>query len=242
MYAYLREHPMLSAPNSKELHFFDNEEIDWNYPNYEVLHKCFPDRDDERSRFEITPIYSYWKPSLLRIRRYNRDAKLIFLFRDPADRALSHWKMEVSRSAETLSFGEAVRIGRRRLLDCSATARDRRVYSYVERGFYSGQVGRALALFPRDQLLFLDSAKLFSNHVTTLEQITQFLGISSFGLVPVKHENAGSNLDLPNQLDHTDLRFIASLMRHDLEVFSELSGLDISDWATVRLCGSGYTS
>ena len=43
-----------------------------------------------------------------RIQSYNPGIKLIFLFRDPIERAWSNWKMEIVRGRETLPFTAAI--------------------------------------------------------------------------------------------------------------------------------------
>ena len=35
LHSYLQSHPGLFLPDTKELHFFNNENIDWAKPNYE---------------------------------------------------------------------------------------------------------------------------------------------------------------------------------------------------------------
>ncbi len=157
LYAHFCEHPALSPPIQKELHFFDDETNAWAVPDYRALDAFFPPDDGDRLRFDITPIYSFWPPSMQRIRDYNPAAKLIFLFRDPFDRAWSQWCMEYARGDETLPFAEAIRGGRSRLDGLAPLARERRVYPYIERGRYSEQIRRALTHFPREQLLFLRS-------------------------------------------------------------------------------------
>ncbi|MGP3699493.1 hypothetical protein [Rhodobacter sp. NSM] len=71
---------------------------------------------------------------------------LILPLRDPVERAHSHWRMEVARGNESLSFSEAIREGRARV------ARNGRVFTYVERGFYGAQLERLETCFPREQV------------------------------------------------------------------------------------------
>ena len=187
LYSHFCEHPALSPPTRKELHFFDDESRDWEAADYSDFDALFNDDDRDRLRFDITPIYCFWPPTILRIRAYNPAAKLIFLFRDPFERAWSQWCMEFARNDESLSFAEAIRQGRARLRGISPVAKEWRVYSYVERGLYSEQSRRALAHFPRNQLLFLRSRDLWNDHVGTLARISYFLGVPPFPDTGPKH-------------------------------------------------------
>jgi len=235
LHAYLCQHPALSAPSQKELHFFDNEANDWASPDYKPLQSFFPSDDGARLRFEVTPIYLFWPRAIERVRAYNPTAKLVFLFRDPFERALSQWCMEYERGDETLSFAEAIREGRRRMEGLPPFADERRVFAYVERGLYGEQVRRALTHFPREQLLFLRSEDLRDDHVATLARISTFAGLPPFPNLGVKREHprpaASSLLSRPTDDDRA---LIADLVRDDLRDFAGLTGLDISNWPTIR--------
>ncbi len=234
LYGHFCEHPALSPPSLKEIHFFDDESRDWTSPDYVALDSFFSSDDGERLRFEITPIYTFWPPSIERIRVYNPAARLIFLFRDPFDRAWSQWRMEYARGDEPLPFAEAIREGRRRMDGLSAFAPERRVHSYIERGLYSEQVRRALAHFPREQLLFLRSEDLRDDHTATLARIAAFLGVSPFPDSGPKRERPGASADFPATPTEADREIVVRLVREDLREFKALTGLDISGWSTMK--------
>lgn len=229
LFAYFRSHPGLSHPATKELHFFDDERRDWGNPSYRRLESAFSRFDGNRLRYEMTPITAFWPGALERLADYNPAARLIFLLRDPVERAFSHWRMERDRGLEPLPFASAIRVGRARL----ASGEDGlRRYSYVERGFYARQAERALALFPRDQVLFLRSEDLAADHDPTLARIARFLGIAPFPRGPVQRENRGT-LPAPGPTE-ADREWIAHCLRDDLPRLPALTGLDISDWPTMR--------
>jgi hypothetical protein len=234
LFAYFSEHPSLSPPCRKELHFFDEESRDWSAPDYSILDSFFPSDDGEKLRFDMTPIYGFWPPSIGRIHAYNPMARLIFLFRDPFSRAWSQWCMEYARGNETLPFAEAIRAGRSRIADTPPLAPDRRIYSYVERGLYAEQVRRALELFPREQILFLRSQDLLDHRKATLAHIAEFLNISPFPETGPKHESPQP--DIPSALNarSEDRAFLADIFRDDIRAFAQLTGLDVSDWTPMK--------
>jgi hypothetical protein len=231
--AHLREHPELSPPCRKEVHFFDDENSDWANPDYLTLDSYFMKEDGERQRFDVTPIYCFWPPSMERIRAYNPAAKLIFLFRDPFERAWSQWQMEYARSDETLPFAVAIREGRRRLDAVPLLARERRIYSYIERGFYAEQVLRVQSYFARDQLLFVRSQDLYCDHVGTLKHIANFLSIGEFPNTGPKRENVRPEMFRNSAPDRGDKAYVAELLGENVRAFSALTGLDVSGWPTV---------
>ncbi|MGH6848870.1 MAG: sulfotransferase [Methylocella sp.] len=234
LHAYFREHPALSPPSRQGVHFFDEEARDWAAPDYTALDSLFATDDGDRLRFDITPIYIFWPRSIERIRAYNPSAKLIFLFRDPFERAWSQWCMEYARGDEKLPFAEAIRTGRSRLESLPPLARERRVYTYIERGLYAEQVRRVLAIFPRGQLLFLRSRDFLGDHVEVLNRISSFLGVASFPDTGPKRERQRPRVSFPSCPTEEDRAFAASLVRNDVREFSALTGLKVSDWPTMR--------
>jgi arylsulfatase A-like enzyme len=235
LYAHFCEHPALAPPSRKEMHFFDDETQDWAAPDYAAFEAFFSDEGDDRKRFDVTPIYMFWPPSIARIHAYNPDAKLIFLFRDPFERAWSQWCMEYARGDETLPFAEAIREGRKRMDGLPPLARERRVYTYVERGLYAEQIRRALKYFPPEQLLFLRSQDLLEDHAATLARIAALLDIVAFHENGPKREHPRPNAPLPSVPTEADRALIAGLVRDDVREFSSLTGLDVSDWPTMRV-------
>jgi hypothetical protein len=230
LFEYLRKHPQLSAPSRKELHYFDNEAIDWRLPNYEQIDQFFR---HPGIRFEATPIYLFWPNALERIMSYHAQIRLILLFRDPIDRAYSQWCMEFARGDETLSFHDAIRSGRERLRSEDRRSKAYRHWTYVERGFYGRQVADLLDLVPREQALFLRSDDLELEPRKTLDRITSFLSIDEFDAVLPHRFNQRRHVTYPDLLRETDIAFLRNLFRQDTELFADLSGLDVSSWRTL---------
>lgn len=229
LFHHLRGHPALSAPLVKELHFFDEESRDWGTPRYEDLHARFSDDDGDRLRFDCTPIYIFWPPSLARIFDYNPHAKLIVLFREPFERAYSHWCMEFARGWETIPFAEAIRAERKRMDQLLPLAQERRVYSYIERGRYGEQVERANMLFPRRQLLFLRSEDFARDCIGTLTRVTEFLEIDPFPEGAHIRANVRSSHNWPGVPNSYDRAFVRSELEEQMASFLNQTGLSWED-------------
>ena len=120
----------------KEVHFFDTEEnFTESPPDYSNYHAWFSPLLSHRVLGEATPIYMYWNQAPNRMHAYNPDMKIVIMLRCPIQRAFSHWNMERTRGNETLSFWEALMHEKARL--DLALPNQQRVYSYVDRGFYT---------------------------------------------------------------------------------------------------------
>lgn len=230
LFEYLRELPGIQMPAVKEAHFFDDEEnVDWSAPDYRPYHALF--EADGRLWGEATPIYLYWPNSLERIAHYNPAMKLILLFRDPIERAWSHWKMEYAKRKEAHPFAWCIREGRARLATTDPAAPGHhRVFSYVERGFYGRQAERLLALFPRAQSLLLHSESLNADPTATLGRICTFLDIPLPGEIAPRTVHPARSIAYPSRLTDEDRTLLAGLYRPDLARFEHITGLDTSLW------------
>jgi hypothetical protein len=234
LFYYLRKVPGIQMPVGKELHFFDNEtDIDWSEPDYEQYHEHFVATGDA-CRGEATPIYIYWPNSLERLKRYNAGIKLIFLFRDPVERAWSGWKMEYARGAETEPFAWCIREGRARVTDHAAPG-FHRVYSYVERGFYGEQIERVFRLFDRQQVLILRSDDLRDHPDATIRGVCRFLGVAE-PAAPVFHRTVhpSQERDYGDTLTADDVGYLRDLYRRDLADFQQQTGITVARWSSER--------
>ncbi len=199
----------------KEPHFFDNESFfKISPPPYNLYHRMFPDPKDAKIIGECTPIYMYWQPAAERIYNYNPNMKLIFILRNPIERAFSHYIMMKNKGVESLSFSEVIRL------------EGLRKSSYIDRGYYSKQIKRLLLFFPKKQMLFFKTEDLINNHQATLLKVFKFLDIKeNYNVKPeiVFEQKYGEmNID--------DRRFLCEKFSKDINTLEELLGRDCSSW------------
>ncbi len=230
LFEYLREVPGLHLPDVKEAHFFDDEDQNWDRPDEAAYHALFPDRPGLWG--EATPIYLYWPNAIERIARYNPAMRMILIFRDPVERAWSHWKMEYAKRKEREPFAWCIREGRARLTPGDPQAPGHhRVVSYVERGYYGAQVERLLRSFPRNQCLFLRSEDLRSDPAGTIASICDFLGVVEPGeLLPRSAHEARTDIAYPSRLTGADRALLERLYLEDMARFEVLTGIDTAAW------------
>lgn len=174
---YLRRHHQLQLASTKEVHFFDTDDFFSDpQPDYAWYHSHFNNTSSTTLSGESTPIYMYWQAAAERIYRYNPSMKIILLLRNPIDRAYSHWNMELQRNAENLSFYEALVSESSRC--ASSDGKQHRVYSYVDRGFYTRQIARLCSYFPDSNIHITKSEFLLHQPRECLHAICSFLGIA----------------------------------------------------------------
>lgn len=228
--ALLRRHPGVQMSKRKEVHYFDNEELDWSQPDPTLLHDQFDWTHPALLRGEATPIYLYWPRSIERLRAYNPDARLIVALRHPVFRAYSHWRMEITRNAETLSFSDAIRIGRNRVAASPNGAH--KVFSYVERGYYDEQLTRLFSHFPRDQVYVFRTDNLWRCPTPTLAAIEEFLGLETRPRSATMQSYVVPLTSRPAPpIEPTDKALLESLFLPQLAAINALTGIDVADWA-----------
>jgi hypothetical protein len=83
------------------------------------------------------------------------EVKLIFLLREPADRAFSNWRWSRMNGLETLGFAEAIRAEPARESSYSPELKYSRPFSYYSRGLYRRMLDPYWKLFRRDKVLCL---------------------------------------------------------------------------------------
>ena len=158
----VRQHPdvVRVGGSGKELHYFDqfwNGEVADDF--IERYHEYFP-RPEGKKTGEWTPRYmhDYWSLPLLR--QAAPEARILVTLRDPVDRFRSGLGREL-RMAD--------RDGREVELNELADA--------MNRGYYSEQIRRLFAIFPRDQVLMLQLERCRDEPEAELRRTWDFLGL-----------------------------------------------------------------
>lgn len=168
------------TPPTKEIHFFNgfwDRGAGWYRAHFER-------RTSADLQVDASPSYMIHPEVAVRIRAVNPAAKLVFLLRDPAERARSHFQHNVRAGCEPLDFAAAIAAEEGRIaadlaaatLDPGHVARQLALYGYRSRGVYAGFLEPFHRVFPAGQLLVLDSAKLFRNDPDELDLLSSFLG------------------------------------------------------------------
>jgi hypothetical protein len=188
---FLEAHPDVCVAPAKELHVFDDPalfQLDWGSDEAaERLRPAFPNYAGQARVGEASPTTMYLPGVAERVRRYNPRMKLVFLLREPAERAVSHYAHSRRHRAERLPFPLALLLERRRL------RRDRndfgwesslRWHSYTDRGQYARQIREMASHFSRDQMLFLRTEELAQEHDECLRRVFRFLEVDVPGRLP----------------------------------------------------------
>lgn len=190
--AALAGHPGVVPPHrGKGTHFFDE-----NYCKGERWFRGhYPTRAQLTARSlllgapvitgEASPYYAFHPAGFARIAQHLPTARLLFILRDPTERAYSHWRYERRRGFETLDLHEALNQEEQRLAgeedrllaDPAYSSWAHRHYSYLARGRYAEQLDRCRLHFSPDQVLLVRFDDLVDRGAATFTTICRFLGL-----------------------------------------------------------------
>lgn len=113
-----------------------------------------------------------------RIGRDLPDAKLLFVLREPAARALSNYRWSVQNGMETETFATALDLEPRREASLEPRLRYARPHAYFARGLYAQQLRPYLAVAPRERVMVLRFEDLLAHPGPTAARVHEFLGVT----------------------------------------------------------------
>ncbi|NEZ67150.1 sulfotransferase [Leptolyngbyaceae cyanobacterium CCMR0082] len=184
LHYYLRQHPQIFMPFSKEPKFFalEGEEINFQNPdkginlysinNLEDYQKLFEDVTDEIAIGEASPIYLYSEKAADRIKHYIPDVKMIVILRHPVDRAFSCYTHLKREDYEPLSFEEGLKAEPSRIANNWS-----HLWHYQTAGYYHAQLKPYFERFDEKQFKIYLFEDLCRDSLGILRDIFEFLGV-----------------------------------------------------------------
>jgi len=168
LYEYLAAHPDVFMSTEKEPWFFHGEKyekgLDWYSETF------FDGYDGEEAIGEVTPVYFAHDTATKRIAGDIPDPRVVFLLRDPAERAWSEywWRIEEGMLTPSTSFGEFIRSGANSF-----------GIGLIEIGMYHRHLQRWENAFGRGRMHVLLTQDLATDRPSTLQSLFRFLGVEA---------------------------------------------------------------
>jgi hypothetical protein len=162
LHEYLALHPDVAMSRQKELHVFAEpnwrSRLDW----YERQFAAGVARGESSPSYSMDP----WIAGVPeRIHELLPDVKLLYLVRDPVERAVAQWVEFYSLYEEHRPFEEAV-----------AEPEDP-ANPYLAASRYASQLERYLEHFPQERILVLDQRELLEDRRAALGSVFSFLAV-----------------------------------------------------------------
>jgi len=164
LYENLQKHPGIRFPAGKEIHFWD-----MHYENgIEWYKSLFAQADTEIKNGEITPAYAIMpKEKIKELHGNFPDVRLIYILRDPIERAWSSALMALVRAEMKI-----------------AEASDQWFIDHfnsqgsLQRSDYESCIANWLGFYPKQQLLIMDFGRIKASPLAFLKQCAEHIGVT----------------------------------------------------------------
>ncbi|MBU6275957.1 MAG: sulfotransferase [Planctomycetes bacterium] len=214
LYEVLRQHPEVRFPGVKEVHFWDQQRhlgLDW----YRGLFAG----DDPRRAGEITPAYAILPAAVIaEVHAAFPDVRLIYLIRNPIQRAWSSAKMAVGRAE--MRVDEA---SDRWFCDHFRSA------GSLARGDYETCLRSWLAHYPASQLLVLRYEAIAADPEGVAAACCDHLGIARFAVPPAELRQRVFG-GAPERLRESLWPELLSIYGARIESLARFLGIDLREW------------
>ena len=180
LYHYLSEHPQVEMSSQKEPDYFSDKAINEqgmyytkNRVNSLAKYESLFVQKESVVYGEASVSYLFYENVAEDIKKYNPNAKIIIMLRNPIERAFSHYLMDYRLGLISDSFEN--------VLAKKSKHKNAHLFyqQYIEVSKYSKQIQRYLDFFEKDSILFIDYEDLKINVSKTVDQVYNFLHIST---------------------------------------------------------------
>ena len=180
LYHYLSEHPQVEMSSQKEPDYFSYKAINEQGMYYAKNRVDTLDKYESLFEQKESVVYGEGSVSYLfydnvaeDIKKYNPNAKIIIMLRNPIERAFSHYLMDYRLGLVSDSFEN--------IITKKSKHKNAHLFyqQYIEVSKYTKQIQRYLNFFEKENILFIDYEDFKNNVSKTVDQVYDFLNIST---------------------------------------------------------------
>ena len=208
LYYALIQHPQIIPGKTKEMFYYGvtpaYKKGNLYYKQHfgTVLYKTFRQLSTRKKMLTLDASTNTFdsKEAPSRILKDNPDAKIIFIFRNPVERAFSHYKMACKMGWESADFETALKLEESRISDGTKHPLSDPEHNYAyqrlgyrSRGMYAERLKVWFSEFPKDHIMIVSSENFFNDPVSVFAAICRFIGVKQAGNVDFKKMNEGGS-------------------------------------------------
>ncbi|MHB9073489.1 MAG: sulfotransferase family protein [Desulfobaccales bacterium] len=178
LYHLLDQHPKIymSKPLKPEPKFFLVDELYAKGLEF-YCRTCFAGAAPEQICGEKTTNYLESAVAVARIHHDLPLVKLVFILREPADRAFSNYLWSRMNGLEIEDFVVALALEKQRQQELPEHQKYARPHDYFSRGLYAQLLRPYFARFPREQILCLRFEDILTQPESLAARLQRFLGV-----------------------------------------------------------------
>jgi len=176
LFSYLKNHYDIYGHEQKELAFFMNDQYFDQGIDY-MLDHFFPGATSDKKLLAKHAMLIYSEKAIERLSKFNSQAKLILVVRDPVKRAYSAYWYARRRGWEDIQSFEKALAKEKSRLEQDGWEKWRN-NMYVENGYFGKYLSICLKYFAPEQLIIVNQKSLLENPSLVLSSVCTFLGIN----------------------------------------------------------------
>jgi hypothetical protein len=175
LFNYLEQHPNIFVPKIKEPHYFSSAEVENSYYKIPIINNLedylnlYKEASNSKAIGDFSTSYLYNLECAEKIKKFNYEAKIIILLRNPVDRAVSHYLMDYNLGYVKVSLMEILK---------DPVRNAKHYQQYVSRGFYNDQIKNYFKHYDKSNILIVLSDDFFNNPSNIIAKIFEFLEVN----------------------------------------------------------------
>ena len=194
----LNEHPEVFVPKVKEVHFFCKEPCGKSKNNLGTgwYISQFPDNKSFKAIGEISVDYMYYEHIAKEIFNFNPNMKILFILRNPVDRAYSAYWMSKRHKSNMPEFQEFIRVD----------------HEIIDRGFYYNQIERYFEFFKKNIKIFVYE-DLLKNPEAFIKEVYSFLNVDDGFIPQTLYYKVASTRELGSLIGKVLYKYVAPILK-----------------------------
>jgi len=178
----LNEHPEVFVPKVKEIHYFCKEPCkkSKNELGNDWYISQFPDNKSFKAIGEISVDYMYYDYIAEEIFNFNPNMKILFILRNPVDRAYSAFRMHRRHKSNMPEFCEFIGVD----------------HEFIERGFYYNQIVRYFVFFNKKNIKIMIYEDLLKNPEAFIKEVYRYLNVNDDFVPQALHYKVASTREV----------------------------------------------
>jgi hypothetical protein len=231
LYELLDRHPdvYMAKPVRPEPKFFLVDDLYERGIQY-YFDRWFADAGKYQAAGEKSTNYLESPTVAERIHRHLPSVRLVFILREPSQRAYSNWVWSRMNGLETEDFDTALEQEEERERHVKPELRYARPHAYFSRGLYAEMLRPYFALFPGEQLLCLKFDAIIDNPADLAARLHRFIGVTArpddaIGL-DVVNPSEKRGVEMPSE----DLARLRMRYAESVRDLAALAGPEFADW------------
>lgn len=234
LYHLCAEHPQIemAQPVKPEPKFFMTDSL-FKLGLYYYQKQYFKGKEGARMLGEKSTSYIEVEVAAKRISRCFPSAKIVFIFRNPIDRAVSNYWFSVKNGFETLPIEQAFLKEEERRQNYDVSKVSVSPYAYLQRGRYIDYITMYEKYFSASQIYVMIYEHLV-NSDQTLQNLYAFLGVETTFLPDVLHTVINANDAKPKkEIDPTINKYLLNYFKEPNTLLEKRLGYSIPEWQSI---------